>query len=296
VGEVTERAARDFGLAQGTPVAAGAGDTAAGALGAGAVAPGMLLDTAGTAAVLAGCTDRFVADVEHRTLLCMRSVVPGLWHPLAYVGGGGLALHWFRDQFCVGDGTEPDSSLYERMIAGAAEIPPGADGLRFSPHLGGRICPAEPAMRGAWAGFSWGHTRDHFARALLESIAFEYSYYLSILRGHIPDLSLVEARVIGGGARSQVWNQMKADVLGVPYQRLQRAEFATWGSALIAGYAVGLFDDLADAASATSERHGRPVRPRPEVTAAYAPLAQAYSDWQDELAVTFRRWAEARPG
>ena len=92
-------AARDFGLPAGVPVVAGAGDTAASALGAGIVRPGMLLDVAGTASVLAGCTDRFVADVKNRTLLVMRSVVPGLWHPLAYIGGGGLALRWFRDQF-----------------------------------------------------------------------------------------------------------------------------------------------------------------------------------------------------
>ena len=90
-------------------------------------------------------------------------------------------------------------------------------------------------MRGAWVGFSWGHTQAHFFRAILESIAFEYAYYLGILRELVPDLALVEARVIGGGARSDRWNQIKADVLGVPYQRLQRAEFATWGSALIAG-------------------------------------------------------------
>ena len=99
VGEVRPEAAAEFGLAPGTPVAAGCGDTAAGALGAGVVTPGMLLDTAGTAAVLACCTDRFVADREHRALLTMRSVVPGVWNPLAYVAGGGLALRWFRDNF-----------------------------------------------------------------------------------------------------------------------------------------------------------------------------------------------------
>ena len=99
VGEATAEAPRDFGLPAGAPVVAGAGDTAASALGAGIVRPGMLLDVAGTASVLAGCTDRFVADVKNRTLLVMRSIVPGLWHPLAYIGGGGLALRWFRDQF-----------------------------------------------------------------------------------------------------------------------------------------------------------------------------------------------------
>jgi xylulokinase len=288
IGEVTERAARDFGLAPGTPIAAGCGDTAAGALGAGIVRPGMLLDTAGTASVLAGCTDRFAPDVENRTLLVMRSVVPGLWNPLAYVAGGGQALRWFRDEFhCEEElaGADP----YDVLAEGAAQVPPGAEGLFFSPHLGGRVCPAAPSLRGAWVGFSWGHTRDHFFRAVLESVAFEYADYLRILRNLIPDLSLVEARVIGGGAKSDLWNQIKADVLGVPYQRLARTEFATWGAAMIAGRAVGVFDDLAQTAATTTKPRGDPVPPLPEVVAQYAPLIAQYIDWQATLDRAFRR-------
>jgi xylulokinase len=99
VGEVSQAAAAEFGLAPGTVVAAGCGDTAASALGGGITRAGMLFDVAGTAAVLAGCTDQYVADVENRALLTMRSVIPGLWNPLAYIAGGGIALRWFRDQF-----------------------------------------------------------------------------------------------------------------------------------------------------------------------------------------------------
>jgi xylulokinase len=287
IGEVTPAAAKDFGLAPGIPIAAGAGDTAAGALGAGVVRPGMVLDTAGTASVLAGCTDQFVADARHRALLTMRSVIPGLWNPLAYIAGGGLALNWFRDQFYA-PGHNGASSLLDAMTAEAEKIPPGADGLYFSPHLGGRICPADPAMRGAWVGFSWGHTRAHFFRAILESVAFEYAYYLNILRDNIPDLDLQVARVIGGGARSPVWNQIKADVLGVPYQRLQRGEFATWGCALIAGYAVGIFDDLAQAAIATTQPDGDPISSRPEMTEKYRAFADRYVGWQGTLSAAFR--------
>ena len=167
IGEVTGEAATDFGLAPGTPIAAGCGDTAAGALGAGIVQPGMLLDTAGTASVLAGCTDRFAPDEKNRALLIMRSVVPGMWNPLAYIAGGGQALRWYRDQFFHAEdagGKDP----YDLMAEAAAAVPPGSEGLFFSPHLGGRVCPASPAMRGAWVGFSWGHTRPHFFRAMLE--------------------------------------------------------------------------------------------------------------------------------
>ena len=279
VGEVTPRAAAEFGLAPGTPIAAGAGDTAANALGAGIVKPGMLFDVAGTAAVLAGCTDRYIPDEEHRALLSMHSVLPGLWNPLAYIAGGGIALRWYRDQFynlLRGRSQPADGDLYDEMTAAAAGIDPGADGLFFSPHLGGRICPAAPAMRGAWIGFSWSHTQGHFFRAVLESVAFEYAFYLSILKAQLPDLELVETRVVGGGARSAVWNRIKADVLGVPYQRLQRNEFGTWGSALIAGKAVGLFGDLAEAAAKGACPLGEPTRPNPANRNVYDRLAKEY--------------------
>ena len=267
-------------------VAAGCGDTAAAALGAGVVKPGMAFDSAGTAAVLAACTDQFVADRRHRALLCMHSVIPGLYHPLAYIAGGGIALRWFRDQFYNmrrGDTQLADDDLYEAMIAGAATIPPGAEGLLFSPHLGGRICPAAPAMRGAWIGFSWGHTQAHFLRALLESIAYEYAYYFSILKDQLADLALVEARAVGGGARSSVWNQIKADVLNLSYQGLARTELGAWGAALIAGKAVGLFDDLAAKALETALPVGKPVRPDPAHRATYDRMAAQYVRMQETL-------------
>ncbi len=291
IGEATGAAADDFGLAPGTLIAAGAGDTAAGALGAGIVRPGMLLDTAGTAAVLAGCTDHFTADVENRALLTMHSVIPGLWLPLAYIAGGGLVQRWFRDTFfnsCRGQPQPLEDNLYDAMAELASTVAPGAEGLVFSPHLGGRICPAGPTMRGAWMGFTWGHTQAHFLRAAIESVAFEYAYYIKILRQLIPDLPMIETRVIGGGAANALWNQIKADTLGVPYQRLARSEFATWGSALIAGRAAGMFTDLASAAEASVERRGSRVECRPEAHQVYQPLVERYILWQQTQSSAWR--------
>ena len=138
-------------------------------------------------------------------------------------------------------------------------------------------------MRGAWTGFSWGHTQAHFYRAILESVAFEYAYYLGILKDLVPDLQLVEARVVGGGARGATWNQIKADVLGVPYQRLKRSEFGTWGCALIAAKAVGLVDDLAEAAGRATQLDGAPFTPRAEVHTINQPLAANYIHLQEVL-------------
>jgi xylulokinase len=286
IGEVTENAAKEFGLAPGTLIAAGAGDTAANALGAGIVRAGMLFDVAGTAAVLAGCTDKFVADTKHRALLTMRSVIPGLWNPLAYIGGGGIALRWFRDQFFNtfhGKTLPVSDDLYNQMISMAERIAPGSDGLFFSPHLGGRICPASPEMRGAWVGASWSHTQAHFGRAILESIAYEYAYYLKILTELLPELELVEARVVGGGARSRTWNQIKADVLNVPFQRLEGNEFGAWGAAMIAGKAAGLIDDLAGHAEQTAIRAGDPCSPSMKNHQIYLPLIEKYILLEESL-------------
>lgn len=285
-GEVSESAARKFGLAAGTLIAAGAGDTAANALGAGIVEPGMLFDVAGTASVLASCTDQFVADIKNRALLTMRSVVPGLWNPLAYIGGGGLALRWFRDQFYnqrktqIGDNRD---AVYTEMMELAATITPGSDGLFFSPHLGGRICPASPAMRGAWVGVSWSHSQAHFFRAILESVAFEYAYYLKILRELMPGLQLSAARVAGGGARGAAWNQLKADVLGVPYLRLAGNEFGTWGAAMVAGKAAGLIENLAEHAAKTAIPEGVTVQPDHDRHQAYQPLVERYIQMESML-------------
>jgi xylulokinase len=289
IGEVQAEAAKDFGLAEGTIIAAGCGDTAAGALGAGIVKPGMLFDTAGTASVLAGCTDTFAPDIEDRALLTMRSVIPGLWHPLAYIAGGGQALTWFRDQFFNvfrgGAGEEVD--LYAELDAMAKQAPLGADDLYFSPHLSGRICPATPEMRGAWIGFSFSHTQAHFFRAILESVAYEYAYYLTILKKLIPNLSLTEARVIGGGSRSDLWNQVKSDVLGVPYARLDRSEFGTWGSAMIAGKAAGKFDNLATVAYENARLAGRTTTPDMENHEIYKNHVGRYIDLQISLTEAF---------
>jgi xylulokinase len=282
IGAAQPDAARDFGLIPGTLVAAGCGDTAAGALGAGVVRPGMLLDTAGTAAVLACSTGRFVADTKHRALMTMRSVVEGLWHPLAYIAGGGLALRWYRDNWST-------EGNYDSLSQFALQSPPGCDGLVFSPHLGGRICPAAPEMRGAWIGFSWSHTPAHFCRALMESVGYEYAFYLSILTSLLPDLEVVEARVIGGGAQSSVWNQLKSDILQTPYRRVMRTESATWGAALIAGKASGIIQDLAGTALACAPVAEETCRPDAALRPVYRGGFELYLRWQEQLQKGFER-------
>jgi xylulokinase len=284
IGRLTPAAAERCGLVAGTPIAAGVGDTAAGALGAGIVAPGQLLDTAGTAAVLIGAVPDFRPDEDYG-LIVMRSVLPGQWLPLNYVGGGGLCLPWLGAQLTTNAApSAPESvsgAVLERLLAEAAEIPPGAEGVRFVPHFEGRIAPYDPELRGGWVGLSLTHTRAHMARAVLEAIAFEYAFYLQAMRRLHPEVEFSSARAIGGGARSALWNAIKADVLALPWERVEADETTTRGVALLAGAAVGIVDLATAAAGAPT---AEPVEPDLARHAYYSDLVSAQAALIDALA------------
>jgi len=266
VGELTPAAAAACGLAAGTPVAAGLGDTAAGVLGAGIVRPGQLLDTAGTAAVFIGSVDGFLSDPE---LMVMRGTLPAQHLPLNYVAGGGLCMPWLATL----SGRSDENAIHD-VIADADAVDPGADGLAFLPHVEGRMAPHDPSMRGGWLGLSFAHGRGHMARSMLEAIAFEYATYLRAMRRARPDVAFDEARAIGGGARSTVWNRIKADVLGVPVRRVAAEETATRGAALVAAAAIGAIDDMAEVAA--NVPLDVPVEPNAGRHRAYAPLVDRH--------------------
>ena len=290
IGQLTAEAAEGCGLLAGTPIAAGCGDQAAGMLGAAMVETGMVFDVAGTASVFSICVDRYTPDLEHKTLFTARLVPEDLWYALAYINGGGLNLRWFRDQLAEEEKAKAEregENAYAMLDAAAASVPPGSDSLLFLPHLGGRVTPSDPDLRGLWLGFTWSHRKEHLYRSLLEGVAYEYAYYLDIEKSLLPGLEFKEARVIGGGSKSDLWNQIKADVLGIPYVRLNRQEYAVLGSAIVAGYAVGIFDDLKATAKGFVEPISR-TEPRPKHHAHYRPLVDLYFSLFDTLRPTYQ--------
>jgi xylulokinase len=202
---------------------------------------------------------------------------------MMYIGGGGLTHHWFMEQFGLHDmpadrqaAAQAEAALaYEQLDALAAGLPPGAQGLLFIPHLLGRACPPDPAVRGAWLGFTWTHTRAHFYRALLEAIAYDYAQALAVLRQECPAMSNDVVRVIGGGAKSAVWNQIKADVLGLPYARLAESDRAALGCAILAGHGAGIYSDMA-ATARSFALPGAAVAPRAEWHAYYRGYVEVY--------------------
>jgi xylulokinase len=287
IGEVTPHAAERTGLRTGTPVAAGAGDQTAASLGAAVVDPGQAFDSAGTASVFAICAGEFRPDVERRTLVASHSVIPGVYISLAFINGGGLALRWFRDE--VAHGLAADPRAYEKLDALAARVEPGAGGLLWFPHVQGGVLPPQPHVRGAWVGVTSGHAHGHLFRAILEGIAFEYATWADLAPGE-----LTEARVLGGGARSPLWNSIKADVLGIDWVPAVREECGVLGDALIAAAATGHVRDLGETARAWQET-GEPIRPDPERHCRYRELLEAYRLLGPRLGPVFEALSEARP-
>ena len=286
VGRLSPEAAGKTGLTAGLPLVVAPGDGPCGWLGVGAVDPGITVDTAGTSDHVGICSPRFVPDVDGRVLICLASGVEGLWHLQGYTSGTGLTQRWFLETFPV----EGGFAELERL---AATVPAGAESLVCVPHFGGRVCPYEPAVAGVFVGLTWRHRREHLYRALLESVAYEYAGYLEAARRLDPATEPVEVRVIGGGAASRLWTQIKADVLGVPFSVMEDSNYTCWGAALSAGVGVGAVDDLAGAARAAA-RVRTVIEPDPASAEAYGELVAVYRDLYRALDGPFRSLWERR--
>jgi len=295
VGELTASCARRCHLAAGVPLVAGLGDTAASFLACGATAEGIGVDVAGTASVFAMTTSAFRPDVARRMLACGQSAVPGLWHPYAYINGGGMNLEWFCRQVAArGRTAGKDLRTPAQWDDLAAAIEP-AEGLPlFVPHLGGRVCPAQPELRGAWTGLTWDHGLAHLYRAVLEGVALEYAVYKKGLLALYPGLKVKELRVTGGGQQSTLWNAIKADAMQTPLRRVSRTEGAPLGAAMLAGWGVGLLDGLPQAAGRWITL-AELTRPRRALASLYAARLARYERILERLNVSIDGGTSSHP-
>ena len=278
IGKLTVQTAHLCGLKEGIPLVAGAGDQPAGFLGAGIVESGYAIDVAGSTSVFSVCTGEFIPDMKYKRIVYMNSVFPDLYYALTYVSGGGIAVRWFKDQFAVSEKQESEQSgvnVFSILDKKICTLEPGSGDLLFMPHLGGRACPNEPEIRGAWIGLNWGHSHLHMYRAILESIAYDQVVTLEAFEELFPDIHIDTVRVIGGGSKSRIWNQIKSDVLNLPYARLDRQELAVLGSSMIAGYATGVYADLKKTAQMQALETGR-IRPRAGNHKKYRKYIRAY--------------------
>jgi xylulokinase len=245
-GRVSAAGAVATGLLAGTPVVAGAGDQAAGAVGMGIVKPGMVSATIGTSGVVFAATAAPSLDPLGR-IHTFCHAIPGRWHVMGVTQAAGLSLRWFRDQF--GAGTEDGRDAYERLAEEAATVLSGSDGVLWAPYLMGERTPhCDPHARGALIGLNASHKRAHVIRAILEGVAFSLRDTLTIFREiNVP---VEKIRLGGGGARSALWRQIQADVYGQPVEILAAEEGAAYGAALLAGVGSGRWSSVDEACEA----------------------------------------------
>jgi xylulokinase len=248
-GRVSPEAAVATGLQVGTPVMGGGGDQAAAAVGTGAVVEGIVSLSLGTSGVVFASTDQPIIEPQGR-LHAFCHAVPGTWHLMGVMLSAGGSLRWYRD--ALAPGTE-----FDTLLQPAASIAPGSDGLFFLPYLTGERTPhPDPLARGAFVGLTVRHTQPHLTRAVLEGVAFGLHDSFELMK-EAGLAGITQVRVTGGGAKSPLWRQILADVLGVELVTVKTAEGAAYGAAVLAATGAGAFLDVASACAEIVEVTGR---------------------------------------
>lgn len=247
-GTVSALAAAETGLVQGIPVVGGGGDQSAQAVGVGAVQPGIIALTLGTSGVVFASTESPLVEPEGR-LHAFCHAVPERWHFMGVMLSAAGSLQWYRDTLAPG-------VSFDTLVSEAGDIKAGSGGLLFLPYLTGERTPyPDPLVRAAWVGLTVRHTRAHMTRAVLEGVAFGIKdSFTLILQAGLG--SIKQVRMSGGGAKSGLWRQIMADVLGVELVTVNTTEGAAFGAALLAEVGAGIYENVSAACEATIQITG----------------------------------------
>ncbi len=278
-GTITDEVASLTGLPAGTPIAGGGADNACGAVGNGVVRPGLALVSIGTSGVVLAHVSTPQVDTSSPIprVHTFNHAVPHAWYLMGVTQAAGLSLRWVRDNIGLPEQTlERWSGLdaYDLLAQEAAGVPAGSDGLIFLPYLQGERTPhLDASARGGWIGLRASHDRRHLIRAVLEGVAFSLKDCLTIIGEQ--GLHLEQVRTTGGGAKSPLWRQIIADVLGVELVTTNAQEGPAFGAALLAGVASGIYASVEQACEATVQVRER-TAPRPEAEHVYAELYEMY--------------------
>jgi xylulokinase len=261
-GKVSAVGAQATGLREGTPVVAGAGDQAAGAVGMGIARAGAVSATIGTSGVVFAATDRPALDPQGR-LHTFCHAIPGRWHVMGVTQAAGLSLRWLRDRFGIATVAHAEAGRdpYNLLTDEASSAPAGSEGAFWLPYLMGERTPhLDPNARAALVGLTASHTRGHVVRAVMEGVAFSLKDTFTIFdEMQIPVTSI---RLGGGGARSSLWRQIQADAYGHEVEIVAAEEGAAYGAAILAGVGAGVWESVDEACDSVVRVAAR-IRPNP---------------------------------
>lgn len=249
---VSAEAAAATGLLAGTPIAAGGGDQAAGAVGMGIVRPGLVSLQLGTSGVIFAAAERYAPEPQGR-LHAFCHAVPGQWHWMGVMLSAAGSFRWYRDALggaAQAQATAEGRDVYDVLTESAATVPAGSEGLFFLPYLTGERTPhPDPDARGAFVGLTVRHTQAHLTRAVLEGVSYGLRDSLELMREL--GLSADTVRASGGGVKSAFWRQLLADVFGADLALVTSTEGAAFGAALLGGVAAGVWPSVGAAGDAT---------------------------------------------
>jgi xylulokinase len=237
---LSKQMAEHIGLKAGIPLVSGAGDKVASCVGSCVLDPGDANFEASSYGAIHVCVSDFRADELYD---CLPSPFEGEYYLTKYIAGSGITLDWYMSNFICKDGEKPEDA-FVRIERDISRIPAGCGGLIGIGLLAGNVFPLDGTVRGMWMGFDWSHKPEHFHRALLESYAYDFSSTFERIIKNYPELNLQTVNALGGGAKSDTWMQIMADVTEMKYLKLSRKDTATWGAAMLAGNAIGVFPDI----------------------------------------------------
>ncbi len=291
VGAVRADVADEVGVLAGTPVVIGGGDGACAAAGAGVVSEGSAYNYVGSSSWIAISTPAPIYDPAHRTFT-FGHVIPELFMPTGTMQAAGASYQWTRDQLASLEAETAERlgiSVYELMNLQIEQIAPGADGLFFLPYLLGERSPRwNPHARGAFIGLTIRHRRAHMLRAVLEGVTLNLRVILDAFRAQGTQIDAM--RLIGGGASGHIWNQIMADIYGLPVQRLSILEEATsMGAALVGGVGVGLYAGFE--MSEQMNQVAATILPEPASQALYAKMLPLFDRLYESLAPVYEEIA-----
>ncbi len=291
VEKVTPRVAIEIGLSRDVIVVKGSMDQNTSAVGAGNIKRGIITETTGSALAI-GITVEEKDTKINIGLPCQPHAIPGLYIYMPFAQTAGAVYKWFRDIFGqteVRSAGSPEKA-FDALNRLAESVVPGADGLVFLPFLAGASFPENDSFaRGGFYGITLRHNKAHFTRAILESIGYILRRILGIIEG--AGIEVKEVHSMGGGARSDLWLQIKADICGCPFVRMMEEETATLGAAILASVRTGDYASYEEAARAMVKT-GKRFVPDAANTAFYKGGFSLYGDLYKHLKPLFRKYAE----
>lgn len=288
VGSLKPDIAKELGLSAETIVCTGALDQACGAIGVGNIYPWVVSENTGAALAICATVERAIYD-PNRRMPCHYHGIPNTYMAHTFTTGG-MVLRWYRDQFCTSEiqvASIAGMDNYDLLSREAAQVPPGCDGLVMLPHLQGAMAPeANPQAKGVFYGFTLHHTKPYFIRSIMEAIACAIKQNIDVLENL--GIEVKEIRSLGGGSRSELWNQIKCDLIQRPLYTMQNEEAACLGAAMLAGVATGIFPNLQSAVQKLAVLKQR-FDPNPNNFPAYTTVYKRYVDLYHSLVPLFEK-------